>query len=233
MPINILLLISAAWSLFFGLVQPGSLLNRPTAQTQKPASMTNRRTLERNLLAPELYADDLKLQISLVDLPGSKEKDSSWDVSYQLYFIPEAEFFGFSQKMRNQAGGAYSGNPSPADFPEKLLLSEGSFKKTSLASLPDRWYERADIPFKVKIPAEQRTKFARLMLGCSVKIFDARLKTPLYRSVHFLTYPFIEDSKEKRGVLPRKEAQAHFYVTASGELFVSQLPRNQQDTHWP
>jgi hypothetical protein len=185
-------------------------------QTQQSPEITSMRTVERNLLAPELYADSLSLQISLIDLPGAKEKDSSWEVSYQLYFISEANYLRFFQKARRQASGTYSGNPTPADFAGKLLLNEGSFKKTSLVSLQDRQYERTDIPFKEKIPAEQRTKFARLLLSYSVKVFDARLKIPLYRSSLFFSYPYLEDAGEKRHARPRREVQAHFHVTPTG-----------------
>jgi len=60
------------------------------AQDGKPKGTVFRK-LEPNLYSPQLYAEKLKIKFSLVDLPGSKDARSTWEVSYRLYFISEAE----------------------------------------------------------------------------------------------------------------------------------------------
>ena len=50
------------------------------AQTQS----TGFRTVENNVYAPQLYADKLDFIATLVDLPGVKNKQSYWELSYQL-----------------------------------------------------------------------------------------------------------------------------------------------------
>ena len=47
---------------------------------------------EPNLYAPEVYADHLDFVATLVNLPGAQKKQSRWELSYQLFFIPEDKY---------------------------------------------------------------------------------------------------------------------------------------------
>jgi hypothetical protein len=173
--------------------------------------------------------------MSLVDLPGSNEQASYWEVTYKLYFISEAEYYEVLNQILKQSapgGGAVTWNPDPSAFPGKILLAEGEFKKTKLSSLQDRVYEREGVVFKSKIPDKDRTKYAQILSSYSVKIFDARLKTPIYRSGEYLTTPFTDNPEVKGNVIPRTTIYTNFFVTAKGQLFASQMPRGPQDKTW-
>ena len=93
------------------------------------------------------------------------------------YFVPEDKYYealkGFPR------GGS---NPTPEQFPGRILLAEGHKKKTRLGTLKERTITLTGVVFKEKVPDVQRTKFALLMTGYSVKIFDAELNTTVYNS---------------------------------------------------
>jgi hypothetical protein len=86
------------------------------------------------------------------------------------------------------------------------------------------------LPFKQKIPDAERTKFALLMTGYSVKIFDAELNTTVYRSGIFLTEPFAASSGDQ--VTARKTIYLNFGINPDGTLNRSQSARNETDTTW-
>jgi len=192
---------------------------------------------EPNVYAPQLYADKLKLKVILVNLPGSNSADSSWEAAYQLYFIPEAAYEAANQRVRKELapdGGGFNWNPTASHFSEKTLLAQGSFKKKGLATPQDRIHATDNIIFKSKIPDKKRTKFARLLMSYSVKIYDGQLKLPLYRSSVWLTYPFNEQPAQANRFSPREVIFANFLVSPRGSLFASQLPRNNNDiVRWP
>jgi hypothetical protein len=171
---------------------------------------------EPNVATPELYADRLKLKITLTSLPGADDPASALDGSYQIYFIPENQYYSV---LDNLAGGGQTLRPS--QFPRKILLAEGSIKKTSLSTLPERTFWRDNIGFKERIPERERTKFARLLINYSVKIYDARLKLPLYQSGVFLTYVF---ERPPAKLSARQTLYVKFSVTPQGTLSYSQLP---------
>lgn len=205
------------------------------AQGQRSRATTFRR-FEPNVYAPDLYADRLKLKLTLINLPGAGEAGSYWEVSYRIFFISEAEVQAVTEETRKRQapnGGSFSWNPNPSMFPGKILLAQGSFKRTSLATLTDRTYIQDRIPFKSKIPDKQRTKFATLMTSFSVKLYDARLKTPVYESSAWQTNPFEDDAAQPDKAAPRQMLYANFFLSPQGQLFKSQWPRHGDSTSWP
>lgn len=183
------------------------------------------RVREVNVHAPHVYADDLDILIRLVDLPGAKKKQSFWEISYQLYFIPEDKFDAVVKGLPR--GGS---NLVPEQFPGRMLLAEGHKKIRRLGTLKDRTINLTGVPFKAKVPNAQRTKFARLMTHYSVKIFDAELNTTVYRSGIFLTYPFDDDAEDQNQAAARKTIYLSFSVTPNGSLNYSQLAPKPGDT---
>ena len=198
-----------------GLLSPGIAASSPS--NQKDSGFKVR---ERNVYAPDLYADKVDFIATLTDLPGAKKKESYWELSYQLYFIPEETYY---QTIRQLPRGG--SNPTPEQFPGRILLAEGSKKKTRLGSLNERTLTLAGVPFKQKVPDAQRTKFALLMTHYSVRIFDAELNTTVYRSGIFLTEPYEPNAEDPNQVMPRKTLYLNFGVNRDGTLNGSQLPR--------
>ena len=180
---------------------------------------------EPNLYAPDLYADRVDFIATLTDLPGAKQKESYWELSYQLYFIPEETYYQTIRQLRR--GGS---NPTPEQFAGRILLAEGHKKKTSLGSLNERTLTLTGVAFKQKVPDVQRTKFALLMTHYSVRIFDAELNTTVYRSGIFLTEPYETNREDPNQVIPRKTLYLNFGVNRDGTLNGSQLPRKGGDS---
>ncbi|MCI0563130.1 MAG: hypothetical protein MN733_32025 [Nitrososphaera sp.] len=209
---------------------------RPNKQTQRPSRIGRVRKIEPNMLAPDLYSEKLKVRISLVDLPGADEQGSYWEATYKLYFISEAEYREVLKQILKQSapdGGAVTWNPDPSLFPGKILLAEGEVRKSKLSFLQGMVYEREGVMFKSKIPDKDRTKYAHILSSYSVKIFDARLKIPIYKSGEYLMTPFTDDPEVKDNVIPRTTVYINFFVTSKGQLFTSQTPRESQDKNWP
>jgi hypothetical protein len=210
----------------------------PTQVTTAPQmKFTRHRHIEPNMLAPELYSDKLSMKFTLVDLPGANDPRSTWEGTYKLYFISEAEFEKvgreLTRKKSEESGGAriVGWNPNPADFPEKILLAEGTISKKNITTPHERVFMQENIAFKEKIPAELRTKGAHLFSAYSVKVFDAKLKTPVYDSGIFMTFPF-DDQTDPDKITPRTIVYTNFIVTPKGEIWESQLPRKDGDTNW-
>ena len=182
---------------------------------------------ENNVYAPELYAKEIDFIATLVDLPGAKNTKSYWELSYQLYFIPEDKYYESLERM--PAGSA---NPGPEQFPGKILLAEAHEKKVKLATLKERTYVANKLPFKDKIPDSARTKFARVMTSYSIKIFDAELNTTVYRSGIFLAKPYDQDPSNSATPTPRQTIYLNFMISPQGALQRSQSPRKADDTTW-
>jgi hypothetical protein len=182
---------------------------------------------EVNVYAPNLYADNLDFVATLVDLPGATKKQSYWELSYQLYFVPEDKYYEAIRRLPK--GGS---NPTPEQFPGRILLAEGHTKKPHLGSLKERTVVLNGVAFKRKVPDAQRTKFAFLMTGYSVKIFDADLNTTVYRSGIFLTEPYEANPQEQNGAIARKKIYLNFMVASDGTLNRSQTARTTSDTTW-
>ena len=180
---------------------------------------------EENVYAPNLYADNIDFIATLVDLPGAKKKQSYWALSYQLYFIPEEKYY---EALRHAPKGG--SNPTPDEFPGRILLAEGHKKITRLGTLKERTINLTGVPFKQKVPDAQRTKFARLLTAYSVKIFDAELNTSVYRSGIFLTDPFEASRDDQKQAIARKAIYLNFGVMPDGTLNRSQLPPRTSNT---
>ena len=176
---------------------------------------------ENNLYAPNLYADKLDFRATLVDLPGAKKRQSSWVLSYQLFFIPEDQYYAALRRLPK--GGS---SPTPEQFPGRVLLAEGQKKKTRLSTPQERTIALDGVAFKEKVPDALRTKFAVLMTSYSVKIFDAELNTTVYQSGVFLTDPYEED--EQKQAVARQTIYLNFSVSPNGTLNYSQLRRKRQ-----
>jgi hypothetical protein len=186
---------------------------------------TNFRIREPNVHAPWLYNDNLTLKITLVNLPGADNAGSYSECSYQVFFIPEDKYY---TAVASLPSGAQ--NPTPDQFPGRLLIAEGTIKKNHLKTIEQRTYTRA-FPFKSKVPDAQQTKFARLMTSYSVKVFDAKLNKTVYRSGIFLTFPF-DDASDQGNAPARQTLYTSFMISDSGDIYRSQRPRKDGDTNW-
>ena len=171
--------------------------------------------------APDLYAENLNFVSTLVDLPGARNKQSYWELSYQLYFIPEDKYHEALGRLPR--GGS---NPTPEFFKGTILLAEGRKKLRRLGTLEERTINLTGVPFKKKIPDAQRTKFGVLMTAYTVKIFDAELKNTAYQTGIFLTDPF--DTNDQKQVAPRRTLYLNFSISPDGTLNYSQLERRQK-----
>lgn len=193
------------------------------------------RQAEPNVLAPELYLEHLRLKITLIDLPGAPDPRSYWEGTYQLYFVSEAEHEKALREMVRSApkgrGAAFDLNLST--FPKKILLAEGSFKKSGLASLRDRTFILERIAFRSRVPDAERTKEARLLLSCNVKIYDAQLKQTIYRTrLWDAQAPLMEDAGAPERDVARTTVYSNFYVTKTGDVYESQWTREGESTSW-
>ena len=174
---------------------------------------------EENVYAPHLYSDTLDLAATLVDLPGANNTRSYWELSYELYFVPEDKYYEALERAPRGPS-----NPTVEEFPGRILITHGRLKRTRLATLQQRSLLLNGIPFKRKIPDRQRTKFAHLLTAYSLKIFDAALNTTAYHSGVFLTEPFETDGKDQRQATARKTLYLSFRINPNGSLNRSQLP---------
>lgn len=188
-------------------------------------SRTTFRNREPNVHAPNLYADKLTLKVTLVNLPGASDLHSYAECAYQVFFIPEDKYY---EALQSLPSGAQ--NPTPAQFPGRMLIAEGSIRKTALTTIEQRTYSRT-FPFKTKIPGSQQTKFARLMTGYSLKVFDAKLNKSVYRSGIFTTFPF-DDGSDQSNAWARQALYVNFLISDSGDIYRSQRARKDGDTNW-
>jgi hypothetical protein len=172
---------------------------------------------EPNLYAPHLYADSLDFEATLVNLPGVRNKQSYWELSFQLYFVPEDKYYEALKR-----GPQGPSNPTPEEFPGRILLAKGHKKKMRASTPEQRTISLSGISFKQRVPDAQRTKFAHLLTAYSVKIFDARLNTTVYYSGIFLTEPYQDNEKDQ--AIARKTIYLNFGVNPDGTLNRSQLP---------
>lgn len=196
----------------------GSFLPSTPAMTPHTVNPQAFRTREPNLYAPHLYADKIDFLATLENLPGAHKKQSYWELSYQLYFLPEAKYY---EALGRFPQGGY--NPTPEEFHGKILLTTGHQKRIRLSTPQERTILLTGVDFKRKVPDAQRTKFGVLLTVYSVKIFDAELKTTIYDSGIFLTDAFEDDPRDQKQAIPRKTLYVTFNVTPKGTLNDSQL----------
>jgi hypothetical protein len=188
-----------------------------SSATLTPQKVARFEVREPNVYAPHLYADRIDFLATLVSLPGASRKQSYWELSYQLYFIPEDKYY---EALRRMPRGP--SNPAPEEFRGRILLAEGHKKKMRVSTLKERTINLTGVPFKGKVPDAQQTKFAVLMTAYSVKIFDAELNTTAYCSGIFLTEPYQENADDE--AIPRKTIYLKFGLMPDGTLNYSQLP---------
>ena len=182
------------------------------------------RVREPNLYAPNLYADKIDFIATLEKLPGANKKQSYWELSYELYFIPEDKYH---ETLRRLGKGGH--NPTAEEFAGRILLATGHKKKTRLAMLNERTITLSGVIFKQKVPDTQRTKFAVLMTSYSVKIFDAELNTTVYHSGIFLTDPYEAHPQDEKQAIARKTIYLNFGVNQNGTLNRNQWARKPSD----
>lgn len=172
--------------------------------------------------APELYADKINFRLTLVNLPGANSPESNWQTSYKVYFVPESEFDGALRAVGNR-------EPTPEDFPGKILITSGSVNKKSLQNISGRIVEKNALPFKVKIPDKSKTMFGKIITFYTAKIYDARLKKTAYQTSLFISPPFEPNGAEKK---PLENIFLNLYVNNDGRLFTSQMERNKTNADW-
>jgi hypothetical protein len=187
------------------------------------------RTITPNRMAPELYSDQLSLKITLMNLPGAATSTSYWEVEYQVVFVPEQDFKKNLQEIKKAGKGR---DLRPEYFPTRILLATGKFDKRRLGTLKERAFLRQGIPFRNKIPAEQRTSFSSLMSFFSVKIFDGKLKKDIYGSSVFIVPPFEKDSNPNNSLAPRTELFLNFFVAENGSLYRTNSKSASETTEW-
>ncbi|MFN2408282.1 MAG: hypothetical protein ABR594_19725 [Pyrinomonadaceae bacterium] len=194
---------------------------------EPPTAQTGFRTRENNVHAPQLYADKLDFIATLVKLPGANNKRSYWELSYQLYFIPEESYWTSIRRLPRGGSG-----PSADFFPRTILIAEGHRKSRRIGTLDDRTITLTRLAFKQKVPDALRTKFAVVMTSYTVKIFDAQLNTTVTDSGIFVTDPFDTSPDHPNQVVARKTIYLNFGVNPNGTLNGSQTPRSQVVTRW-
>jgi hypothetical protein len=183
----------------------------------------------RNVIASQLYSDNLSLKITLMNLPGAATLTSYWEVEFQVFFVPE-EDFGKTLKDLKDAGK--SRELRPEYFPSRILLAKGKFKKHSLGTLKDRAFLRQGFPFKNRIPKDQQTSFSNLVSFYSVKVFDGKLKKDIYGSDVFVVPPFERDTNDRKNLLPRTFLFLNFFVDERGSLYKSNTKRDSESMEW-
>lgn len=189
----------------------------------------DRQTIRPNQLASELYADELSLKITLMNLPGTATPSSYWEVEYKVYFVAEQDFERTVKEM-NKAGKGRE--LKPEHFQSKILLAEGKFSKQRLTTLKDRTFLREKIDFRGKVPHAQQTSFSSIMTFYAVKVFDAKLKKDVYGSDVFVVPPFDSDTTDKNSLSPRKELFLNFFVADDGSLYRSNTKSASESTEW-
>lgn len=202
------------------------------AQTAKKTTSVN---VSQNNPTPNFYGEKLDFRATLVDLPGAKLPQSSWQVFYDIYFVGEAEFDKAIQKVgkvEKLANGATrrTSNPTAEDFPNKILLANGNFAKKSLSNISDRIIEKDDIVFGKKIPNDLKTERGNIIVSYTLKIYDAALKKNIYKTGLFIQSPFIVNEKGEKQA--RSELFLSFYVTKDGNIYDSSLARVKTSTSW-
>ncbi|HEV8428875.1 MAG TPA: hypothetical protein VGQ41_13315 [Pyrinomonadaceae bacterium] len=195
----------------------GSLVPGASSPANIQSGGSGFRVREPNLYAPQLYADNLDFVANLVKLPGVDSKRSYWELSYQLFFVPEDKYYEALKRLPKGPS-----NPSPEEFPGRILLAQGHKRRMRVSTQQERTIMLTGVPFKRKVPDAQRTKYAYLLTAYSVKIFDAELKTTVYYSGIFLTQPYEESSDQKE--IARRTIYLNFGVNRDGSLNRSQVP---------
>lgn len=188
-------------------------------QTPKAVTFVN---VTPNRFAPEFYGEDLSVKAALVDLPGTNVAGSTWTLSYEVYFLPE----GHLKEVAREKGGRLGSETGASDFPKRIFLVKDGFTKKSLKTLTERTAIGENFKFQPKIPSPLRTEGADLFMVYTTKIYDAKLKKTLVKNSAFIGRIF-NGNKQKR-----EKMYLNFYVTPAGEMFSSQLEKENNSTEW-
>lgn len=199
------------------------------AAGQQQKMRVDRRTIKPNVIAPEVYSDNLSLKITLMNLPGAATSTSYWEVEYQVVFVPEQDFRKNLNDVRN---AGKSRELRPEYFPTRILLATGKFNKHRLGTLKERAFVRRGIEFRNKVPPEQQTSFSSLMSFYSVKVFDGKLKKDIYGSSVFIVPPFERDTGDSSSLSPRTDLFLNFFVAENGSLYRSNSKSASESTEW-
>jgi len=198
-------------------------------QCQESKARVDRRIITPNRPTPELYADQLSLKITLVNLPGAKLSNSYWQAEYKIYFVPERDF---DQIVKRLSKEGKTRDLKAEYFPTKILLAEGTLNKRGLSTLPERTFTRKGIDFKRKIPSDSQTSFSSILSFYTVKIYDAELKKTIYQSDNFIVPPFDTDSADRTSMLARTGLFFSFFVASDGSLYNSNRKRTSESSEW-
>lgn len=188
-------------------------------QTSKGTVFVN---VTPNRLAPEFYDENLFLKATLVNLPGANAAGSAWTLSYEVYFLPE----GHVREVAREKGGRLGSETGAGDFPKRILLGKGSFTRKNLKTLEERTAVGEKFKSRSKIPSSLQTEGANLLTVYTLKVYDAKLKKTLLKNGVFIGRPFIGDKQK------REKMYLNFYVTPAGEIFSSQLEKEDNSTEW-
>jgi len=186
------------------------------------------RTIRPNVIAPELYSDQIALKITLMNLPGAATSSSYWEIEYQVFLVPERDF---GKNLKDIKAAGKSRGLKPEYFPSRILLAMGKFNKQRLGTLKERAFVRL-ISFRNQVPAELQTSFSSLMSFYSVKVFDGKLKKDIYGSDVFIVPPFERDTNDRTSLFPRTELFLNFFVANDGWLYKSNLKSDSETTEW-
>ena len=211
---DLLTIVCLQLSVLFGSFSPAAL-----AMTSPALVPQTFRTRVKNVYAPHVYAENIDF-LAKLDLPGAQKKQSYWELSYQLFFLPETNY---DEAVARFPQGGYS--PTPEEYPGKILLTAGHQKKKRLSTPQERNILLTGVGFKQKVPNAQQTLFGVLITVWAVKIFDAELKTTIYKSGMFLTHVSEVDPQDQKKTIARKTVYLTFSITPKGTLNYSQGPR--------
>lgn len=155
-------------------------------------------------------------------MPGANVAGSTWTLWYEVYFLPEGQL----REVALKKGGRLGEEIGAGDFPRRIFLGKGSFKRKSLKTLAERTATGGKFAFKSKIPAALQMEGANLLTVYTIKIYDAKLKKTIVNNGVFYGRSFIGDKQK------REKAYLNFYVDSSGNIFKSQLEKEDDSTDW-
>jgi hypothetical protein len=211
-------------SIAFGL----PAVQRALRAQERTITSTSKEVPRAGQITPELYSNQLRMTITLVNLPGATNSESNFSGVCTLFFIPEADWIKTTRQM--SSGGI---KLKAEDFQGRLKLREINFKNAKLTNLKDRIRVADKIPFGSRIPNEQKTRLARLITDCSVKVYDGELKTSVYSSGVLVTRPFEAESEDSSKLHPRTNVYVSYLVSPEGKIFRSQVSRKPDSLDWP
>ncbi len=188
-------------------------------QTSKATTFVN---VSPNRFAPEFYGEVLSLKATLVNLPGASAAGSTWTLYYEVYFLPE----GHATEVALKRGGRLGSETSAGDFPKRIFLGKGGFTKKNLKTLANRTAVSDNFKLRSMIPVSLQMENTKLLTVYTMKVYDANLKKTILKNGLFFGGVFV-GNKQKR-----EKMYLNFYISASGEVYVSQVEKEDDSTEW-